>query len=361
MERKLASVRRISRIEPIPEADLIVKASVDGWTLITAKNNNFHPGDLVVYFEIDSFLPVEDRYEFLRKSSFKSTQNLGDGFRIKTMKMKGVLSQGLIIPLEKGYNEETNSPCHFIIDKNGNKVEVSEGDDLTELLGVQKYEKPIPAILQGKVKGNFPLLIKKTDQERIQNLIKELTHCLDDEWEVSLKLDGSSMTVYHKAGNIGVCSRNLDLLETEDNLYWIVARKLKIPEMIKWTGRNLAFQGELMGPGVQGNREWLKYHTFFLYDVWDIDNQKYLPPSERQSLVENINSSGFELPSCHVFGFKKLKEFGVDTDNILTNVLQFAEGPSMYNPIREGIVFKHKNGQMSFKAISNHYLLQEKG
>ncbi len=357
--RKLASVRRINKLEPIEGADNILKATVDGWSLVTNKENGFMPNDLVVYFEIDSFLPVEERFEFLRKSSFKSTKNLGDGFRLKTIKLRGTLSQGLIMPLEKGEHEGV--PSYFIATADGEKHPVQEGDDLTELLKVQLYEKPIPSNLAGKVRGNFPIMIRKTDQERVQNLIKELVYDLDVKWEVTLKLDGSSMTIYHKAGDVGVCSRNLDLEETSDNLFWQVARKLKIPEMLKWTGKNLAFQGELMGPGVQGNREWLKDNTFFLFDVWDIDNQRYYSPNERQAIVTQINNSGFELPHTFIFGEKSLREFGKERDEILQNILTFAEGESIYNPVREGVVFKRVDGQLSFKAISNKYLLEEKG
>jgi len=358
-ERKLASIRRIGNIDPIEGADNIVKLHVDGWSLVSAKANKFMPGDLICYFEIDSFLPIEERFEFLRKGCFKSTKHLGDGFRIKTVKLKGTLSQGLAIPLVKGENDE-GRPCYFITDSEGNKHEVSEGDDVTEILKVQKYEKPIPANLSGKIKGTLPSLIRKTDQERIQNIYKELAYDLKAQWEVSLKLDGSSMTVYKKGDILGVCSRNMELYEDDENLYWRVARNLRIPEMLQWHGKNIAFQGELMGPGVQSNREWLKTHTFFLFDVWDIDRQRYYSPDERIRLVKAINDSGFELPHVHVFGTKTLGDFGKTDEEILTNVLQFAQGPSIYNSVREGIVFKRLDGGLSFKAISQEYLLKDK-
>lgn len=356
MTRKLASVRRIEKIEPIEGADKIVKATVDGWQLVTAIDNGFRPNDLVVYFEIDSFLPVEERYEFLRKSSFKSTTNLGDGFRLKTIKLRGTLSQGLIMPVE--YDDETAR--FYIVGKDGLAYPVEEGEDVTELLGVQLYEKPIPSNLAGKVRGNFPYMLRKTDQERFQNILKDLSYDLDSEWEVSLKLDGASMTVYQKASGSGVCSRNLDLEPTIDNLYWQVAEKLRMHEMLKWLGRNMAFQGELMGPGVQGNREWLKGHTFFLYDIWDIDSQRYLGSEERLRIVQAINDSGFELPHVPILGKKRIRDFGTDRDTIKTKLLEYAEGPSIYNGVREGIVFKKMNGTTSFKVISNSYLLENK-
>lgn len=358
-ERKLASVRRIGKIEPIDGADKIVLAHVDGWKLVTAIDNNFMAGDLVCYFEIDSFLPVEDRYEFLRKGCFKSTKHLGDGFRLRTIRLRGQVSQGLIMPLERGPNE-SGVPSYFVMGADGERYDVAEGDDLTDILKVQLYEKPIPANMAGTVRGNFPRLIRKTDQERAQNIIRELTHDLDSLWEVSLKLDGSSMTAYHKAGDIGVCSRNIDLVETDDNLFWQVARRLKLPEILKWTGRNLAFQGELMGPGVQGNREWLKEHTFFLYDVWNIDNQRYLSSEERRALVQMVNDSGFELPHVPVLSTTSLRKIGTDTDSLMEKLLEMSSGKSIYNNVREGIVFKRTDGAMSFKVISPEFLLSSK-
>lgn len=356
--RKLASIRRVAEIKPIEGADKIVKARVDGWWLVTAIDNGIMVNDLVIYFEIDSFLPVEDRYEFLRKGCFKSTTNLGDGFRLKTIKLRGQISQGLIMPLTRSVVDGV--PEYTFLDKDGNETVAHEGDDVTELLGVQKFEKPIPLQLSGQIKGDFPWLIRKTDQERVQNILGELMYDIDCEWEPSLKLDGSSMTVYHKAGEIGVCSRNIDLIETPDNAFWRVARALKIPQQIQWLGKNLAFQGELMGPGVQGNREWLKDHTFFLFDIWDIDAQRYYTPYERKRIVTMINDSGFTLPHVYTFPNKRLRDFGTTEEEIRLALLEEAKGPSIYNPIREGIVYKKLDGSMSFKVISDDFLMKEK-
>lgn len=354
-DRKLASIRRIDRLEAIEGADNIHLAHVDGWRLVTAKNNGFVANDLCCYFEIDSFLPIEERYEFLRKGCYKNTTNLGEGFRIKTIKLKGQLSQGLIMPLDRG------DGVYLITDAQGNKHEVSEGDDVTELLNVKKYEKPIPVNMRGEMKGNFPVFLHKTDQERIQNCLKYFMDRLHEPWEVTLKLDGSSMTVYKKGDTIGVCSRNVDLVENSENLFWRTALKLKLPEVLKWYGRNLALQGELMGPGVQGNREWLKDHSFFLFDIWDIDAGRYFTPAERATFVRNVRDSSFELPTVYDFGTKKLADFGSTREEILSGLLKFAEGPSMYHEVREGVVFRSHSGLDSFKVISNAFLLAEKG
>lgn len=173
MERKLATIRKIENLEPIEGKDLIELATLDGWQAIV-KKGEYTIGDLVVYCEIDSFLPVKEEYEFLRSRCFKSTKNLGDGFRIKSMKMGGVLSQGLVLPLSiiNDFDksditvEEDEDTISFELPLGKSLLPLNVGDDVTELLGIQKYEQPIPANLAGKVRGNFPSFIPKTDQER---------------------------------------------------------------------------------------------------------------------------------------------------------------------------------------------------
>jgi RNA ligase (TIGR02306 family) len=200
INRKLATIRKIAEIRPIEGADKIEAAKVDDWWIIIQKNKH-NVGDLILFFEIDSFLPVEEKYEFLRKSSFKSTKNLGDGFRIKSMKMKGQISQGLIFPLEDFSPE---------IRKMGDLYE--EGQDFTEILKIQKYENPISANLAGIARGNFPSFIPKTDQERYQNLRKrDLEKYLNMPFEVTLKMDGTSMTVYKNEDDFGICLINIIL------------------------------------------------------------------------------------------------------------------------------------------------------
>jgi RNA ligase (TIGR02306 family) len=359
-KRKLASVRRISEIRPIEGADRIVLAIIDGWQMITQISNGFKPGDLVVYFEIDSFLPVEERYEFLRHSSFKSTKNLGDGFRIKTMKMKKELSQGLILPLSEffKFDEETGNwlyPEDLSI--------VYEGDDITGYLGVQKYEKPIPSNLQGKVRGNFPSFIRKTDQERIQNLYGRYSYQYSyHEFEATLKLDGSSLTAYHNNDNTGICSRNWDLDYTEDNLYWQVANKYHLTEILKQYGKNIALQGELVGPGVNGNKEKFDENDLYIFDIWDIDAQRYMTPYDRCSTLNDLNELLYEygeeksnwliLKHVPVIGHFRILE------KPLKEILALSDRSSINTDLAEGIVYKSLiDGNISFKVISNRYLL----
>lgn len=343
MERKLASVRRIKDIQPIEGADKIVCATVDGWKLVTAIDNEFSVGDLVVYFEIDSFLPIEDRYEFLRKGCLKVMNNK-EGFRLRTIKLRGQVSQGLIMPLA----DFPELPPFMI----------QEGTDLTEILRVEKWEPPIPTNLAGKVRGNFPSFIPKTDQERVQNIFDDLKKYEDVPFEVTIKLDGSSMTVYHNNGVTSVCSRNLDLYETDDNAFWKCAREIKLIEALEAYGKNIAVQGELMGPGVQGNREGLKELCFFVFDVYLIDEGKYATPLEVCDILEDLLDS---REDCYFDMVPILDVTKLDRFKTVEDFLQYADTESYNHPIAEGLVFKSYHGErVSFKVINNKYLLKEK-
>lgn len=339
-QRKLASIRIINQIQPIEGADMIELATVDGWNVVVAKNVNHKVGDAVIYCEIDSFLPIREEFEFLRKSSYKK---MGDqeGFRLKTIKLRGQVSQGLILPMsifgEFGWT-------------------AYEGLDVTERLGIVKYEPPIPAELAGKVKGNFPSFIPKTDEERIQNLTKEY-----EEWKiqskhkfyVTEKLDGSSATFYVKDDVFGVCSRNLELLETEGNTFWKVARELDLENKMKSLGKNISLQGELIGEGVQGNRYKLKGQTVKFFTGFDIDKYERIPFVNMAVMLMNM---GLEyVPVLN-------EDYGFLLPETVDGMLQYAEGKSILNDEkeREGVVVRSMDGTISFKAISNKFLLEEK-
>jgi RNA ligase (TIGR02306 family) len=371
--RKLATIRKIASLTPIPDADRIEVAQVDGWKVVVQKGLH-EVGDLVVYFEIDSLLPIKDEFEFLRKGSYVKNSQEGEGFRLKTIKLRGQISQGLIIPIRElkehfipgGHAEDPTVKWWGKFDRYEDEMlivdlqPITEGTDVTEVLGVKKYEKIIPAQLAGQVRGSFPSFIPKTDQERIQNFIGSfLTKYRDHKWECTLKLDGSSMTVYLNGDDFGVCSRNMNLKETEDNSFWQVARKNDIEQRLRnlsnpkfdLGGLNLALQGELMGPGVQGNREQLKELDFYIYDVWSIDAQRYLDPWERRNLVDALGLK-------HVPVYEECKYGFDDADGFLLYAEHADEGKSINHPIREGMVFKSfEDPSVSFKAINNRYLL----
>jgi RNA ligase (TIGR02306 family) len=231
-----------------------------------------------------------------------------------------------------------------------------EGDDVSELLNIQKWEAPIPAQLAGEVRGMFPGFIPKTDQERIQNLTAEFADWTERKlhWEVTEKLDGSSMTVYVFDEDEGVCSRNLNLRETEGNSLWTVARRNDLIGKIRSTGQNLAFQGELIGEGIQGNPYKIRGQEFYLFDIYDIDAGRYLTPLERQALAARLRVLCVPTVAAHANPYDTL---GIAD---IAQMLKFAEGKStlMNTTEREGLVFKCHEEAVSFKAISNKFLLK---
>lgn len=334
--RKLVTVREISEIRPIPDADAIVCAVVDGWTVVT-KKGEFKPGDLCVFFEIDSFLPESDfRYHFLMHS--KITWNGHVGARLKTIRLRKQLSQGLALPLAafpevaQIYND------------------IPSDQDFTDMLDVLKWEPVIPANLAGTIRGNFPTVVPKTDQERIQNIWRYIDH--DEVYELTTKLEGSSMTVANIDGDIHVCSRNLSIkLDDEGNAFIRTAKQTAIDVVSKY--ENIVLQGELMGPGVQGNIEGLTELDFYVFDIYDIKQGRYLNPTERIDLMLTDDFSG--LKHVPIIGYHSLNQLGLDT---MDKVLDYADGPSIAAKYREGVVFKSMSRGFSWKAISNKYLLK---
>ena len=342
MERKLATVRIITDIKPIEGADMIELATVGGWNVVVAKNVGHKVNDKVVYCEIDSFLPIREEFEFLRKSSYKK---MGDqeGFRLKTIRLRGQVSQGLILPIGV-----------LPITEFATAHNLPEGMDVTEMLGIVKYEPPIPAELSGKVKGQFPSFLRKTDEERVQNLVKEYEEYRiqsKHQFYITEKLDGSSATFYLNNGEFGVCSRNLELLETEGNTFWKVAREMDLENKLRQYGRNLSLQGELIGEGIQGNPYKIKGHTVKFFNVFDIDKQQRVGINEFLTIMDELN-----------LDFVPYLEVPAMLPNTVEGMLKYAEGKSRLNDKteREGVVVRSMDNTISFKAISNNFLLNEK-
>lgn len=347
--RKMASIRSIDNIEPITDADSIEVATVGGWKVVV-KKGEFKTNDLVVYLEIDSWVPTS-LAPFLSKGKEPKVFNGVKGERLQTVKLRGQISQGLLLPID----------CTTISDGEGNVISVSEGDDVTEFLGIQKWERPLPTQLRGQAKGNFPSFIRKTDQERCQNLQKNIfVDWKDLEWEISLKLDGSSLTGYYNNGETGICSRNLELMDNDENSgnsFIQTFNSSGLKDAIKSIGRNVAVQGEMMGEKIQGNRENLTRTTLFIFDVFDIDNQQYMTPQDRLEFINLLFKNGYTGDIAPILNSKTtLHNIGISN---ITDLLSFADGESINNPVREGVVFKCvTNGDISFKAISNKFLLK---
>lgn len=343
MPRKLARIEKILSLSPIPNADAIECATVGGWKVVVRKGE-YHVGETVVFFEIDSFIP-EFLAPFLTKKGGPKIQKSVPGNVLKTVRLRGQISQGLVMKVS-----DVSIACDVYI--RGLPV----GHDLTEELGIQKYEPPLnnPS-LGGDAIGPFPSFLVKTDEERIQNFNYQELVDLPTSWSVTEKLDGSSMTVYLKDGEFGVCSRNINFrLDSESNFrnaYILMAKKLELEGRLQSYGRNIALQGEIIGLGIQKNRYGLKEQEFHIFTVFDIDSHKKVPPKEFLRV-----SSDLGLQTVPILE-GELTELPPNLDTIL----EMSDGKSQLNlqKEREGLVFRANFGpEKSFKVISNNFLLK---
>lgn len=349
--RKMASIQRIAEIKPINGADKIVKARVGGWWVVTAIDNGFKEGDLVIYCEIDSWIPTEIA-PFLSKGQEPREYNGVKGERLRTVKLRGQLSQGLILPL-------TVLECECY----GFEPIVHEGDDVSEVLGIQKFDPPVPASLAGISKGAWPSAIPKTDQERVQNLSAELEEWADYEFEVTEKLDGSSCTMALVDGEFVVCSRNINLVESADNTFWKMARKYDVENKLREKliheplAKVVAIQGEVIGEGIQGNYYGIKGQDFYVFDVFVLSEEgtgTYASSDSRLNICLSL-----ELKHVPLIGVYKLSTLTAGLGfTPVEALLNYAEGKASLNEskLREGVVFKRLGGGEHFKAVSNKFL-----
>ena len=368
--RKLTTLRKVNDLQPIKNADLIELATVDGWNCIV-KKGEFEVGDVGVYFEIDSMLPsTDERFSFLAGRGERKVDGIVH-YRIRTMKMRGEISQGLVLPV-KLFPEITDS-----VDDIENTIE--EREDFSEMLGIVKYERPEPQAPNAS--GNFPSFLKKTDEERIQNIYGKISEKYKDVYFTpTLKLDGSSTTIAsvdrERYGDhyshdeesvlstfeidgvvydVIVCSRNLQIKKNQDSHF--IKSLLngdmvnKIEELTHYLDRSVAISGECMGMGIQGNPENFDRFKFFAFNIWDIEERNYVPFSISVDLFElfQINM----VPILH----EPFKPFEYFSD--LSEMLKYSDGKSINAKNREGIVYK-SDDYGSFKVISNKWLLDSK-
>lgn len=350
MTRQLATIRTIGAINRHPNADKLELATVDGWTCVV-KKDEFCVGQSVVYFEIDSWLPTAVAPFLTKPGKHAKTFEGIEGERLRTVRLRGELSQGLVLPLSilPDSFTDTAALCNKLLTE-------CVGMDVTETLGIKKWEKPLNPQLAGLARGNFPTFIPKTDQGRIQNIFHKLTdEQKTDIYEVTLKLDGSSATYFVNEGSTGVCSRNLELKTDEGNeensfvkKYYELDLAAKLTAFNLRTGRNIALQGELWGSGINGNWEGRNDHRFSLFDVYDIDQKKYWSAMGRSFLANDLGIDHVpRLDAITLERFKTVDDF-----------LAYADRESVYNVVAEGVVFKSiANPNFSFKVINNNFLL----
>ena len=333
--RKLATIRKVGEIRLIEGADAIELAVFGGWQVVVKKAQEIRPGMPVVYCEIDSVFPDRPQYEFLRQ----------DKFRLRTKKFRGAVSQGIV----------------FKIDEALPAGEYADGDDVSEMLGITLYEPPIPASIAGEVVGAYPGSVPKTDEERVQNL--DLATFSGISFFVTEKVDGTSGSFILDEGGFHVCGRNWEFRETPEQTFWKLARQYEIEAKLRAcyarTGSYLALQGEVLGNGIQSNVYALKGQDIFIFNIFDLTRQRYLSATAYRALLAEFGLKGVPVVA------ERFSMDGLDHAKLLA----YAEGKSLLNPQaeREGVVFRSvdetpfNQGKISFKAISNKYLLKHGG
>ncbi len=379
--RNLATIQKVVNIRPIPGADNIEVCNVLGWNVVI-KKNDFKEGDWCVYCEIDSIMPDLPEFEFLRERKFK----------IKTVKLRGQISQGICFPMSILKNQAFDL-------KMVDKIRIEEGFDVTEVLGVTKYEpnqingmkqrnkfvfpnwfpvflrrflvKKTPSfasiIIQLLPKGSSTIartwlgVFPKTDETRVQVLKPLIEKHADIKCYVTEKLDGSSITCYLYKGKIGVCSRNLDIKRDKSNSFWSTAINMGIEEKLKELGSNIAIQGEMVGDGIQKNKYKLSNKTIFFFSAFDIDKQEFYSFNEFKILMNLLG-----LPTVPILN----ENYTLIPD--INKIVEESEGESMIgNNPREGIVIRPLveikdyefskflvSNRVSFKAVNPKFLLK---
>ena len=365
MGRKLASVQKVKAIRPIEGADRIEVVQVLNWDCVASKGQ-YHVGDLVIYFEIDSLLPDIPAFEFLKKSAWSQKLNK---YKISTHKFRNQISQGLIMPitqLREIYNAINGTSI--------SSIDYDEGDDLTALLKIEKYEPPVSNGPLGEV-INHEWYVPKTDEERIQvcaeNVLPEYIKREQNEWYASIKLDGTSCTagLFDDAFLIGGRTQ----WYKGENMYTTTVKKYgdietKAREYLDATGVYVVFQGELCGPGIQSNRLGLKEKEWFIFNVFVSTTGKY-------DSYEKLDLIGM-LAMCERFGLKHVPIINDEykfsfkgysnTDEIVNGLLSYVDNfkyrtyfeDASPNQVAEGLVFRLNDMTNSFKVVSNKFLLK---
>lgn len=345
--RKLASIQRIWNIEPIEGADKIELASVLGWKCVVNKGQ-FKKMDLAVYFEVDSFLPIREEFEFLRNSSYRNSQILGEGFKLHTMKFKGQISQGLLLPTNI-FNELSK--------------DIKLGDDVTKLLNIRKWEIEERVTTGGTIKGLLPPDIPHTDETRIQTEPKLIDEFKGIEYYISSKMDGSSHSIGVDDDGIHVTGHNYEYKDDDSSDFFVYAKKNNyINKILEFYRKNnlqlLTIQGEFCGPGIQANPIKLFKPEWYVFTIRENGKRVGLKRmldicNELDIKTVPIEEIAFDLPSKYP---------------TVESLLKRAEGNYETGTMKEGIVIRPTEPKfsqtiytdLSMKVVSNSYLLKKK-
>lgn len=338
---KLATIEQIIKLDPIPNADSIELATILGWEVVV-KLGTFNSGDYCVYIPIDTFVDTSKPwFNFLSK-------NINTEFLIKTTKIRGVWSQGLIIPLDTQLKE-------FLLNNN---IEFNNGIDIGQLIGVSKYYKDIHQLITEKsplLKSpafNFPIdIVSKTDEDNLKSKPKLITEFIGKRIYISKKLDGSSMTIIKLNDNIIICSRNC-IVYSDSQMYKFAEDSGIINSLIGLKS-NIAIQGEFCGPKINLNRLELDKHQFYVFNIKDLDTDEYYSLEKLKLTAKELN---LELVPI-------LEEFEFDNSWDIKKFQDYANNVKYGKNIGEGIVIRPVNPiwsdlinkNLSCKIINQNY------
>ena len=343
--RKLASIQRVWAIEPIEGADRIELAHVLGWQCVVNRGQ-FLPMDTAVYFEIDSFLPIRPDFEFMRNSSYKKTDIMGEGFRLRTQKFRGQISQGLLLPVSQFPEIPQDAEI---------------GLDVTELLGVKKWEIEERATTGGTVIGNLPYDIPHTDEMRVQENPELIQAFAGLDYYMSTKMDGSSHSIGIDENGFHVTGHNYEYKDDGASSFYNLVKERgyreKLEQYVKENGmRTLTIQGELCAPGIQRNRLRLTRPEWYVFTI-RVDGKR-VGLARMQDICKALG-----LVSVPV------EEVGRDLPSRYPTVealLERADGDYPNGGKKEGIVIRPTepvfcpliSASLSMKVVSNKYLLK---
>ena len=343
--RKLASIQRIWKIEPIEGADRIELAHVLGWQCVVNKGQ-FQPMDIGVYFEIDSFLPIRPEFEFMRATSYKKSDVMGEGFKLRTMRFRGEISQGLLLPL----SQFPQIPA-----------EAEIGTDVTELLGVKKWEIEERVTTGGTAIGTLPYDIPHTDETRVQEEPALIQAFAGLEYYISTKMDGSSHSIGIDENGFHVTGHNYEYKDDGASSFYELVKARGYREKMEAFAKKenlttFTVQGELCAPGIQQNRLRLIKPEWYVFTIRENGKRVGL-----RRMLEICDLLGFE----HV----PIEEVGMDLPSKYPTVealLARADGDYPKGGKKEGIVVRPTepvfcpliSASLSMKIVSNKYLLK---